>query len=462
VLFEVDAHSSWIQSLEKFGGSFQNIPTQQAAVSSIADLGSLIFSEATVSSIRAHDSKHPIQQGIPQDFLQHLKDLFLAFRVLDKQTGYIGIAELSYGMYTLGQSYSFAEIRALVQRIAPKSNKLGFVEFCRVSRSKFVNVSPLAFEATTRGLFEKYDRDQDGYLNENEIEKLLKKCHSDQKASEIIQLGTSNRAGLSFFEFHRMISESSDPKFSIWRILKVLMLFSCDWEATSKDVKDLQSLMEKSAKVGEPIKVISLIRHGQSEANLACDLYGNAKGYFDPILSKKGREQAISLGEALRVNPYLNFDLIVVSPMQRTLETFDLVIDPELRKSIPIVALPWLCEQVSQDDDIGHSLEYLKSKYPDIDWSHMKDLPEVWWYPGPSVPPDRIHEQTMESQRLLFAQQPWEEPWESVLQRADKFESWLRASPAKNICVFSHGGFIAAMIGKTLRNADHCILTLSH
>jgi broad specificity phosphatase PhoE/Ca2+-binding EF-hand superfamily protein len=429
---------------------------------SIADLGSLISEENAPSTYMPHDIKRMMTARIPQDLIQHLHDHFLAFRVLDKQTGYIGIAELSYGMYMLGQSYSFAEIRALVHRLAPKDNRLNFVEFCRVSRSKFINVSPLAFEATTRGLFEKYDRDQDGYLNENEIEKLFKKCHCDIKASEIIQLGTSNQAGLSFLEFHKMISESSDPKFSIWRILKVLMLFSCDWEATSKDVKDLQSLMEKSTKAGESIKVISLIRHGQSEANLACDLYGHAKGYFDPILSKTGREQAISLGEALSTNPHFNFDLIVVSPMQRTLETLDLVIDPALRKSVPIIALPWLCEQVSQDDDIGHSLEFLKSKHPDIDWSYMNDLPEVWWYPGPSVPPEKLHEQTMESQRALFAQQPWEEPWERVLQRADRFERWLRASSAKNICVFSHGGFIAAMIGKTLRNADHCILTLSH
>jgi broad specificity phosphatase PhoE len=70
------------------------------------------------------------------------------------------------------------------------------------------------------------------------------------------------------------------------------------------------------------IKLVSFIRHGQSEANLACDVRGNAHGIWDPHLTDLGIAQVKARGEELKMNSaQFDFDLIVVSPLTRTLET---------------------------------------------------------------------------------------------------------------------------------------------
>jgi broad specificity phosphatase PhoE len=118
-----------------------------------------------------------------------------------------------------------------------------------------------------------------------------------------------------------------------------------------------------------------------------------------------------------------------------------------------------ITEQITEDDDIGHPPHEIKEQWPQVDWSFFPDEPEVWWYPGPNV--SDLSTQTMETQRQLYLESPWIELWINVLQRASKFEAWLQTRSEGHICVVSHGGFISALVGKSLGNAEQCFLDLT-
>ncbi|MBI2595767.1 histidine phosphatase family protein [Candidatus Daviesbacteria bacterium] len=66
---------------------------------------------------------------------------------------------------------------------------------------------------------------------------------------------------------------------------------------------------------------IYLIRHGESEANLRADSFGNK---LTP-LTKKGQRQAIRLGKLLKKEGVI-FDKVYSSPLPRSLQTCQLVV----------------------------------------------------------------------------------------------------------------------------------------
>ena len=65
-------------------------------------------------------------------------------------------------------------------------------------------------------------------------------------------------------------------------------------------------------------KEIYLIRHAQSEANAALDL-DDPTFYYDARITSLGKEQALITHQKLK---NINFDLMLCSPLTRTLETF--------------------------------------------------------------------------------------------------------------------------------------------
>ena len=68
-------------------------------------------------------------------------------------------------------------------------------------------------------------------------------------------------------------------------------------------------------------KSIYLIRHGQSEANVALDL-DNPNFYYDAELTSLGKKQAQNAQKKLE---NIDFDLMLCSPLTRALQTFSLI-----------------------------------------------------------------------------------------------------------------------------------------
>ena len=69
------------------------------------------------------------------------------------------------------------------------------------------------------------------------------------------------------------------------------------------------------------MKTIYLIRHAESEANVAMDL-DNPTYYYDAKITKRGESQAANARENLK---NMTFDKYICSPLTRTLQTFSII-----------------------------------------------------------------------------------------------------------------------------------------
>lgn len=82
----------------------------------------------------------------------------------------------------------------------------------------------------------------------------------------------------------------------------------------------------------ETAKVIHLVRHGQGHHNLEAALIGAAaykkQSLMDARLDETGRAQAIALGQRIR-EAHMVVDVVLVSPLTRTLETGSLMFMPD-------------------------------------------------------------------------------------------------------------------------------------
>jgi len=388
----------------------------------------------------------------------------------DDHNGSIDLAELSEGMIRFGQDFSLSEVKEILNSLdggpgQEKDGCISFVEFCRAFRA--TTLSSGVVKEGLRQLYNSYDRDRNGSLDHNEMTKLLRKMHVEgTEAEELIKKTDTNNDGLiSFDELYSMLQSAQNEGRGIWTLLRLGLSFSAKFSASPKNIEAIEELKAKAAEEGRTLKIVSFIRHGQSEANHLCDIQGNAKGCWDPHITELGVSQAKKRAEELAKTPELyDFELIVVSPMTRTLETCVNALVDYIGK-VPIIAQPLVAEQLTECDDIGKPPKVIKelwSEYP-IDFGLLPDKPEVWWYPGPKAVISNPENETMESQQKVYLSEEgeWEEPWELVLERAHKFENWLRERTEQHICVVSHGGFIEALVGTTLGNAEQAILEIN-
>ena len=99
-------------------------------------------------------------------------------------------------------------------------------------------------------------------------------------------------------------------------------------------------------------KEIYLIRHAQSEANAASDL-DNGTFYYDARLTPLGKEQALNAQNKLK---NIDFDLMLCSPLTRTLQTFSLIFPSPIKNTI---ILPLVREHLDHSCDVGLSLIHI-------------------------------------------------------------------------------------------------------
>lgn len=154
-------------------------------------------------------------------------------------------------------------------------------------------------------------------------------------------------------------------------------------------------------------KRICIMRHGEAVHNVQ-------RGYPFPYppLTERGRREASAI---IDFNP----DLIVVSPMRRTIDTALAAFGDILaaNRPIPIEVWPDLREAHDAVCNHGSPVAVLRSEYPHLDFSECND---DWTY---------------EKHTHAGAE-----------ERAENVRRRLKEHPARNIVLVTHRGFIAYLV----------------
>ena len=127
------------------------------------------------------------------------------------------------------------------------------------------------------------------------------------------------------------------------------------------------------------MKILQLIRHGHSLHNELFEKIGvkafKNQDMIDAPLTQEGHIQSVELGESFE-NKY-NIELVLVSPLTRTLET-SMNIFGDMR--IPIECHEFLREYPIGDDTCNKrsSLREIKRKFPKIDFKLNMEEDKLW------------------------------------------------------------------------------------
>jgi broad specificity phosphatase PhoE len=163
---------------------------------------------------------------------------------------------------------------------------------------------------------------------------------------------------------------------------------------------------------------VFLIRHGEGMHNVR-----QSQGSNDPPLTENGKGQA----RALRGRS-AEFDLLIVSPLSRAIETAALIFGE--RPACRTIISPLHSERWSGACDEGRSKSALAAAFPFIrEWEGFSTLAENWT-------PTQLNDGG----------------WVKV--RVPKFLEYLRQQPERRIAVVGHGGFFGALVGRPLKNCE--------
>jgi len=162
-----------------------------------------------------------------------------------------------------------------------------------------------------------------------------------------------------------------------------------------------------------------LLRHGQSEFNVAFNATRVDPGIPDPKLTEEGRRQAEAAAAILATHLV---ERLIASPYTRALETAEIIAD---RLGLAIEVEPLVREHCLYHCDIGSPRSALILRWPALNFAQ---LDERWW---PNLD---------ESEELLA-------------QRAESFRRAIGEEPRwEHIAIVSHWGFIRALTGQRVPN----------
>ena len=177
------------------------------------------------------------------------------------------------------------------------------------------------------------------------------------------------------------------------------------------------------------MKKIYLIRHAESEANIAADL-DNPTYYYDPKITNNGIKQALKTREIFK---NMTFDEYICSPLTRTLQTFEIIF-PE---KIPLIQ-PLIREHSYNSSEIGKQPNILKKEFPLFDFSKLN---KYWWNNDKPINEKKIIKENMNDIKI----------------RLGKFKSWLDTDNSSTIAIVSHGTFLSQITGYLMENCEHYI-----
>lgn len=153
----------------------------------------------------------------------------------------------------------------------------------------------------------------------------------------------------------------------------------------------------------------------------------------DPPLTENGlANQCDILSQRLQDKFPLadQIDLIVVSPMQRALQTAERSLGWLTKRGIKTIALAELQETTTNLIDVGRPIPELARDWPNVDWSAMDPV-----FPSK----EGIYEFSADA----------------LLRRGAEARKWLSNRPEKVIAVVGHGGFLRIGLGnRKFENAD--------
>ncbi|CZS94528.1 uncharacterized protein RAG0_04475 [Rhynchosporium agropyri] len=169
---------------------------------------------------------------------------------------------------------------------------------------------------------------------------------------------------------------------------------------------------------------IVLIRHAQAQHNYTIP---------DPPLTELGfGEQCDALAKHLENELPLaqEIELIVVSPMRRTLQTAQQGLGWLMKRGVPVILKAEFQENSAKPCDTGSSISEMAKEWPQFDWSTV----------DPKFPTnDGIYECTREG----------------LTARGKAARNFLRNRPEKVIAVVSHAGFLRTSVcSRRFENAD--------
>lgn len=178
-------------------------------------------------------------------------------------------------------------------------------------------------------------------------------------------------------------------------------------------------------------KWVWFIRHAEAEHNLAerehelgtkflLEEHSGWK-YWDASLTENGKNQCDVLRKELEeMEHYLDWELCVVSPLQRTLQTAKLTVGAVRHDGAPIKFLATeMCREriTCCPADSRRPLSVCKKEFPEVDFSQVTNEQDVSWHTD-------------------------KENDEQCKQRGIKFLSWLAKRPESCIAVVTHSGFL--------------------
>jgi broad specificity phosphatase PhoE len=181
------------------------------------------------------------------------------------------------------------------------------------------------------------------------------------------------------------------------------------------------------AMVNAPRQTIHLIRHAEALHNVADDW-----ALPDPPLTDRGFAQARGMPREyaqLMVRPRLgkvyprwtplqdSCDLIVASPLRRTLQTTLFGLEPCIRRGVPVILLGELQECGANPCDTGSSLDVLRSEFGQHQAFSFHTVDEGW----------------------TSKRGKWSPSDAALAKRARWVRRWLKARPEANIAVVTHG-----------------------
>ncbi|KAI0407553.1 phosphoglycerate mutase-like protein [Xylaria palmicola] len=174
-----------------------------------------------------------------------------------------------------------------------------------------------------------------------------------------------------------------------------------------------------------------LIRHAQAEHNETKDY-----SLHDPSLTELGREQCAELRKGLMEDPLAQqAELIITSPMRRTIQTALSTVDWLVEKGVKIQADAHWQENSAKPCDVGSAISKVADEFPEVDYSTVDP---VW--------PDKTSSAGHEYHYTKTA----------ILARGQVALQKLYSRPEKVIIVVSHSGFLRlGVTGCWFFNADY-------